>query len=97
MSLQDSSGCVALHWVCQKGHLECAKALLGAGADINKQANDGWTPLMLAAWRGNIEVVRELLKQGAKKEMKNKDGNTAYDNADKYASSNKEEIKALLR
>ena len=82
---------VALHWACQDGHLECAKALLGAGADINKQNNGGWTPLMCAAaLHGRIEVVRELLKRGAKKELKDKSGKTAYD-----LTSN-EEIKALL-
>ena len=96
MSLQDQYGFVALHEACGKGHLECAKALLGAGADINKQANDGRTPLMLAARQGRIEVVRELLKRGAKKELKNSDGKTAYDLA-ACASSNKEEIRALLR
>ena len=51
---------------------------------------------MRAASYCNIEVVRELLKRGAKKELKNKDGETAYDRA-AYASSNKEGIKALLR
>ena len=96
MSLQEY-GWVALHEACYKGHLECAKALLGAGADINKQNNDGVTPLMRAANWGHIEVVRELLKRGAKKDLKDKDGETAYDSAHKYASSNKEEIKALLR
>ena len=85
------------HEACAKGHLECAKALLGAGADINKQSNYGHTPLMRAAHNGKIEVVRELLKRGAKKELKDKDGDTAYDKADKHADSNKEEIKALLR
>ena len=52
---------------------------------------------MWAAYNGNIEVVRELLKRGAKKELKNSDGRTAYDLAHQHASSNKEEIKALLR
>ena len=79
------------------GHLENAKALLGAGADINKQTNEGSTPLMLAANYGKIEIVGELLKRGAKKELKNKNGKTAYDLSDEYGSSNKEEIKALLR
>ena len=46
---------------------------------------------MRAASYGNIEVVRELLKRGAKKELKNNDGETAYDKAKKL------EIKALLR
>ena len=90
MSLQDELGRVALHWACCNGHLECAKALLGAGADINKQDNDGDTPLMLAANMGKIEVVRELLKRGAKKDLKDEDGYTAYDKV------SNEEIKALL-
>ena len=46
---------------------------------------------MWAAYMGKIEVVRELLKRGAKKDLKNKYGNTAYN-----LTSN-EEIKALLR
>ena len=89
--LQLNGGCVALHLVCHKGHLECAKALLGAGADINKQTNGGWTPLIYAANNGRIEVVKELLKAGANKKLKNNNGYTAYDKA------SKEEIKALLR
>ena len=94
MSLQDGrDGRVALHWACGNGHLECAKALLEAGADINKQSNQGSTPFMWAANNGRIEVVRELLKQGANKTLKNKYGHTAYD----MGSMNTEEIKALLR
>ena len=46
---------------------------------------------MYAATNGKIKVVRELLKRGAKKELKTKYGDTAY-----YWASN-EEIKALLR
>ena len=91
MSLQGGFGQVALHWACYFGHLECAKALLGAGADINKQKNGGVTPLMCAANNGKIEVVRELLKRGAKKGLKNEDGETVYD------QTSNEEIKALLR
>ena len=91
LSLQDNYGKVALHRACAGGHLECAKALLGAGADINKQANDGWTPLMYAAHFGLLEVVRELLKRGAKKDLKDNKGKTAYD----WASN--EEMRALLR
>ena len=81
---------VALRRACINGHLECAKALLGAGADINKQSNTGFTPLMLAAHNDEIEVVKELLKAGANKKLKANNGETAYD----YAS--KEEIKAAL-
>ena len=52
---------------------------------------------MLAARHGKIEVVRELVKRGAKKELKDNGGKTAYDLAGQYNSSNKEAIKALLR
>ena len=33
---------------------------------------------MEAAYMGKIEVVRELLKRGAKKDLKDEDGRTAY-------------------
>ena len=52
---------------------------------------------MYAAFWGKIEVVRELLKRGATKELKNAYGETAYDVTGEGNSSNKEEIKALLR
>ena len=65
--------------------------LLAAGANVDKQNDYGFTPLMKAAYHGKIEVVKELLKAGANKELKNNDGETAYDKA------SKEEIKALLR
>ena len=47
---------------------------------------------MYAAYNGHLEIVRELLKQGANKALKDKySGQTAYDKAKKL------EIKALLR
>ena len=51
---------------------------------------------MAAAYWGKIEVVRELLKRGAKKDLKDKDGDTVSWYAE-HSDSNKEEIKALLR
>ena len=47
---------------------------------------------MWAATKGHIEVVRELLKRGAKKELKDNIGRTAYD----QGYMNTAEIKALL-
>ena len=59
---------------------------------MDKQRDyDGDTPLMIAADSGKIEVVKELLKAGANKKLKDTWGKTAYDKA------SKEEIKALLR
>jgi ankyrin repeat protein len=43
------------------------KLLLQHGADVNARAESGFTALLVAArFRGNAEVVRLLLKQGAK-------------------------------
>jgi ankyrin repeat protein len=48
-------------------NLEKVKLLLGRGADVNARAATGLTALMVAArYRGNSEVVRLLLKKGAR-------------------------------
>jgi ankyrin repeat protein len=46
---------------------EKVRLLLARGADVNARAASGVTPLMVAArYRGNAEVVRLLLKKGAR-------------------------------
>ena len=57
---------------------------------MDKEANNGKTPLILAAQCGYIEVIKELLKAGANEKLKSNNGETAYDRA------SKEEIKAAL-
>ncbi|MCU0599801.1 MAG: ankyrin repeat domain-containing protein [Desulfobacterales bacterium] len=46
------------------GHLETFKALLAAGADVNKKYS-GEPPLVTAAWSGRIPLVQFLLASGA--------------------------------
>jgi len=47
--------------------LNKVRLLVERGADVNARAANGVTPLMAAArYRGNVEVVRLLLKKGAK-------------------------------
>jgi len=47
--------------------VEKVKLLIDRGADVNARASTGITPLMVAArYRGNTDVVRLLLKKGAK-------------------------------
>ncbi len=45
-----------------KGHLDVAKRLIAAGADVNKT---GWTPLHYAATNGHIDVIKLLLEEHA--------------------------------
>ena len=50
------------------------------GAKINaKRADDGRTPLMVAAWNERPTMLQVLLQQGADIYVKAKDGRTAYD------------------
>lgn len=44
---------------------QVAAALIRAGANVNHRAPDGATPLYAAAWDGNIECVRVLLRANA--------------------------------
>lgn len=56
--------------------------LLNSGADINLQSKCcGRTPLHLAAFSGNLELVRLLLKHGADPKSLTPDGKTPYDDA----------------
>jgi ankyrin repeat protein len=45
--------------------VEAAKLLLDAGAAVDPENKNGMTPLMVAANRGNIEIVQALLVKGA--------------------------------
>lgn len=67
-----------------------AKLLEKAPRLINKTDATGSTPLILAARKDYLEVVRELLARGAKAHIKNKSGETALDCARGQA------VKALL-
>ena len=56
---------------------EIMQLLIDNGADINIQDNNGYTPLMLACLKNNVETVRILLYKGAKTDIKNKSGDNA--------------------
>ena len=67
----------ALHIACKEGHSSVAKALIEAGADINGQDEDGTTLLMQGAYRGDDQMVHELIRAGASATAKNKKLQTA--------------------
>ena len=61
------------------GKTEIAKILIGAGADINLQNNDGSTALHTASFFCRPEIVKMLLDKRADKTIKNKYSSTAYE------------------
>ena len=57
---------------------------LDGHADVNIQSDDGWTPLMWAAYTKNVELLKILLKYGGdtiELWLQNKFGRTALDEA----------------
>ena len=73
------AGLTALHQSAIDGNLECARALVINGANVNCTDCEAWTPLHAAAWQGHFEYVRFMLQAEADPTMKNEDGETAYD------------------
>jgi ankyrin repeat protein len=59
-------GCTPLMRAAERGNLEAVRALLKAGANVNRTlAHWGHTALMIAAGEGHLEVVKALLSAGA--------------------------------
>jgi ankyrin repeat protein len=54
-----------LHYAVDRRHPLLVQLLLQAGARVDARTHDGTTPLMLAAWRGDEDSVRLLLRAGA--------------------------------
>jgi ankyrin repeat protein len=61
-------GSTPLMAAAQHGHLEIARTLVDAGADVNAARSEperGRTALIDAAWGGYTDIVRLLLEKGA--------------------------------
>ena len=75
----------------QRGHLTVMKALLGKeGIDMNRADGDGYTALMMTAYRGEKAAATMLIMAGADKDVRstasfagNPPGSTAQEIAER--------------
>ncbi|MBP9477913.1 MAG: ankyrin repeat domain-containing protein [Sebaldella sp.] len=89
-------GRLALHTACYYENAEAVKILLAHDKSIvNYQSDiDGWTPIDDAVLKGNIQIVKILLENGADPRVANFKNETPIDMATKFG---KGEIVKLLR
>ncbi|MFV0247478.1 MAG: ankyrin repeat domain-containing protein [Tenacibaculum sp.] len=64
----------------RSGNYENVKALINNGTDINRKSL-GLTPLMYAARYNRVDILKLLIKKGARLSTKSKQGHTALDYA----------------
>ena len=77
----------ALHIACEIGDVAIMDLLVEHGAAINALDADRFTPVQLAAIRGNMKVVKRLVELKADVNLTTADGKDAVD----YAKTNEEE------
>ncbi|MDE3023407.1 MAG: ankyrin repeat domain-containing protein [Pseudomonadota bacterium] len=73
-----NGGITPLHFAANK---EIAELLIANGANVNAKADDGTSPLHLAATNDNVSVARVLIEHGADVNAKDKKGVTPLDDA----------------
>ena len=72
-------GWTPLHYAASGGHASVIAMLLENNAYIDAESPNGTTPLMMAAMYGSEESVNLLLQEGADPKLKNQQGLTALD------------------
>lgn len=81
----DNRGSTPLHWACYSKSEFALQYILALKPDINAQDNLGFTPLHLAVRsvgsdeKNTTKPVRSLLLKGAKRSIKNQNGQLAKD------------------
>ena len=89
-------GWAPLHYAATKGHLEVMNVLLEHHAYIDAASPNGSTPLMMAAMYGTPSAVKLLLEAGADPSLKNIQGMTAIDFAQRDKRLDSAEIIAAF-
>lgn len=78
---RDNGGETALMWAVKWGHHETVRLLISKGAEVNlKEKITGRTALMKASqsYHPNLEIIKLLLKSGAKIDLSDISGKSAY-------------------
>ncbi|VVC31847.1 Hypothetical protein CINCED_3A016956 [Cinara cedri] len=84
-----TTGAMAIHVAAAKGYIKVLELLIQAGADVDCQDYDGWTPLHAAAYWGQKEACEILVEHFCDMKKKNFVGQIPFDVSD-------EEMKDLL-
>jgi uncharacterized protein len=79
----NKTGWTPLHYAASAGNVEMMQLLLDAHAYIDAESPNKTTPLMMAARSKEIGVVKFLLDEGADMTLKNEQGFSAIDFAEK--------------
>jgi len=85
ISLVDGVNRTALMFASTGPFTQAVEVLIKAGADVNSIDNEEkWTPVMMAAAEGQLDVVKVLVSNGADLKMVDIDGESSLD----FAQSN---------
>jgi hypothetical protein len=84
---KSAEGIKALFYAIEKSNLVYAQKILSMNFDPNLIADNGYSPLMYAAARGDAKMCELLLRNGADVRLMSKDGDTAIELALKTGSS----------
>jgi len=79
----NKTGWTPLHYAATNGHLDVMRLLLENHAYIDAESPNGTTPLMMAAHYGSVNAVKLLLEAGADPTLKNIQGLSALDFANR--------------
>lgn len=79
----NKTGWTPLHYAANSGSIEMVRLLLDAHAYIDAESPNKTTPLMMAARSKDIGLVKFLLDEGADMNLKNEQGFSAIDFAEK--------------
>jgi ankyrin repeat protein len=93
----NKTGWTPLHYAATNGHLDLIKLLLENYAYIDAESPNKTTPLMMAAMYGSSEAVKLLLEAGADPTLRNQQGLSAIDFANKAGRRESAELIAAVR